>query len=173
MPRMVCLTNGFIYSDQKIADQNATRRMRRWYMPIFRQLVEWAVLNTGVILRQRPNGKLKWSSLHLKVELATELAFLGREEETSDSDSSESQDEDCVVSDKIRLQRNRCHTPCIRRKRVECRAHMQRKLTRYFCSVCKKGLCLGTCWTLYHSKRNYLYNDETSSAKVIHFEATD
>lgn len=128
-------------------------------------------MNTGVVLRERPNGKLKWSSLTLKVELATQLAFLGSETETSNSD--DSHDDALLYSDKIRLQKNLCHTPCIRPKRVECRAHIQRKLTRYYCSVCEKGLCLGTCWRLYHTKHNYLYNDETSSAKVIHFEPTD
>lgn len=147
--------------------------MRRWYMPIFRQLVEWTVLNTGVILRERPKGKLKWSSLKLKVEIASELALLGSNKETSNSEEVSSGSEDWTISDKKRLQRHRCHVPCIRQKRVVCRAHMQRKMTRFFCAVCDRGLCLGVCWKLYHSRLNYLYNDETCSGRVIHYEPVD
>lgn len=147
--------------------------MRRWYMPVFRQLLEWAVLNTGVILRQRPKGKLKWSSINLKVELATELAFLGTENDTDDSSVQTSDSNDLADSEKVRLQRHHCHVPCARQKRVVCRAHMQRKMTRFFCSLCNKGLCLGLCWKLYHSKLNYLYDDENCKGKLIHLEPID
>lgn len=142
--------------------------MRRWYVPVFRQLLEWTVLNTGVILRQRPKGKLIWSALKLKVELATQLAHLGSDvsEETNRS-SSDADDS----NDRVRLQRHHCHVPVERRQRVVCRAHVQRKETRFFCSVCKKGLCLGKCWKLYHSKLNYLFDDTECKGKRIH-EAT-
>lgn len=52
-----------LFSDQKTADQFAVRRMFRWYMPIYRQFIEWTILNTGVIVRERPNGKRKWSGV--------------------------------------------------------------------------------------------------------------
>lgn len=144
--------------------------MRRWYVPVFRQLLEWAVLNTGVILRQRPKGKLEWSAINLKVELATQLSHLGSEiseEETGDELSADEAD------GRSRLQRHVCHVPVMKKKRVVCRAHVQRKMTRYFCSTCNKGLCLGLCWKLYHTKVNYLFEDAACTGKRIHLQPID
>lgn len=89
--------------------------------------------------------------------------------ESSDNEEEEQQ----IEPEKIRLNRDLCHVPVERKSRSNCAAHMQRKAVRFYCIICKKYLCLGHCWRMYHSKRNYLFNDPDSTSAVIHTEPTD
>lgn len=182
------------FSDQKIADQFAVRRMFRWYMAIYRQLIEWTILNTGVIVRERVGGKKKWSGeaiicipvsisiapvisllgLRLKLSIAEDLAKMGeckRNQHTEDSDY-----DDTFVDNhenKIRLRCDVLHLPVIAKSRSACRAHIKRKSTKYYCKTCKKYLCLGLCWKYYHSRHNYLVDDPLCKGKIIHPNCVD
>lgn len=173
-----------VFRDQKIADQHATRRMFRWYMTIFRQFIEWSVLNTGVVLRKRCNGKKEWTGLKLKITLAEDLFRLSElyesvqmqdnsESQLQETDDSEGETLDQVVPPKIRFDKTVCHVPIEKPTRSNCTAHMKRKATRFFCSVCKKYLCPGICWKWYHTKKNYLYDDKYVASKVMHRRAKD
>lgn len=149
--------------------------MARWYMPLFRQYLEWSIVNTGVILRQRRDGKKIWSAINLKLKLAEQLSFLGKEEEPSISELSEELSEDDGSDtnldrhlNAIRLQRNILHTPGFIKRRLACRVHRQRKDTQLQCMTCKKPLCSSYCWKRYHSKVKYLYDDPGCRGKVIH-----
>lgn len=177
------------FSDQKIADQHATRRMHRWYMVAFRQFIEWSILNTGVILRNRPNGKKTWTGLNLNITLAKDLFRLSElsesveavapqpvpveledlVENSDNSDELENQFEPL----KVRFDKSICHVPVERAIRRNCAAHRQRKNTRFYCVTCRKFLCLGMCWKLYHTKRNYLFDDPDSTAVVVHETPVD
>lgn len=170
----------FVFSDQKIADQFAVRRMHRWYMPLFRQMIEWSILNTGVELREQKDGKKIWSGLKLKISIAEDLAFLGKrlnaaetlpgaEEESDDS----AEGPTVPVANAIRLRKDVCHVPEELKSRLVCRVHKQRKLTRYQCLTCKKAMCLGRCWRMYHTKAEYIFDDDNCSGKVIHLKSLD
>lgn len=163
------------FSDQKIANQNSVRRMRRWYMPLFRQYLEWSILNTGVILRQRPKGKLIWSAIKLKLELAEELQFLGRKETQLNAGGPDvSSDSACEGSPgRLRLRRDILHVPGIASKRIVCRVHKQRKATRLRCLTCSKAICSSICWKRYHKKRLYLFDDPNSTSKVVNIRNID
>lgn len=150
-------------------------------MSIFRQLIEWSILNTGVFMRERPKGKVIWSGLNLKVQLSKELAILGDETGSFSGDKSscdsevDDDDEDAGMQfpDKIRLQKGVCHVPVQLKSRLACRAHKQRKLTRYFCQTCKKALCLSACWLQYHTKVNYLVDQPSLKSPIIHLTPVD
>lgn len=156
--------------------------MRRWYMVLFRQYIEWSIMNTGVILRERPGGKKRWTGLNLKMAIAEQLAFLGRGtdqpqtqqivtfEPLSDDDVEEAGQSSAK---KLWLSKKVCHVPIEQSSRRECRVHKQRKMTRFFCSTCKKALCLGECWERYHSKTNYLWLDPNCKGKVINNKKID
>lgn len=174
----LCMLYEIHFSDQRIADQFATRRVARWYLPLFRQYLEWSVLNTGTILRSRSDADKKyWSGIVMKQQLAEELAFLGNKDVDlsveSDRDGTESDSENDFHPSKIRLQRHLHHTPIVMGKRKACRAHKQRKLTRYACSTCKKSLCLGYCWKKYHSKLDYLFDDPGCHGKMYNTKLLD
>lgn len=162
-----------MFRDQKIADQNATRRMHRWYMPLFRQFIEWSVLNTGVILREREKGKLLWTGINLKRTLAKELSILGQMETVSRVDMKETDSETEHCETKIRLQKHLLHVPVIQKQRRACRVHKQRKATNLECKVCKKYMCSNICWQRYHSKIDYLLDDPDCTGKVIHRSSID
>lgn len=157
--------------------------MFRWYMPVFRQMIEWSILNTGVVLRERPNGKKLWTGLNLKMALATDLAFLGKTVAlpstqlspvlNASQDSISTDEDDRYSLKKIRLQRNILHVPVERTNRLACRVHKQRKVTRFFCDTCKKPMCLGICWKRYHSKVNYLFDDMNCKGKLIENKTVD
>lgn len=155
--------------------------MHRWYMPVFRQMIEWSILNTGVEMRERPNGKKLWSGLNLKLSIAQDLAFLGKKtDETfgeSNLNSQQNSDDDgeieIMATNSVRLRKDMCHVPEEQKKRLVCRVHKQRKLTHFYCSTCKKAMCLGICWRRYHTKKNYLFDDDKCTGKVIHTKNTD
>lgn len=167
------------FSDQKIADQFAVRRMHCWYMPIFRQFIEWSILNAGVVLRERKDGKKQWTGLNLKMAIAKDLAFLGKkpaastDNETLDLNSDSDEGCETLLLNPVRLRKDLTHIPSERSKRLVCRVHKQRKLTRYQCLTCKKAVCLGKCWLLYHSRKDYVWDDPNCTGKVIHPKSID
>lgn len=149
-------------------------------MPVFRQMIEWSILNAGVEMRERPNGKKLWSGLNLKMSIAQDLAFLGKKTDPelpaalnlNDMDSDDNEGEPVVVHG-VRLRKDICHIPEERSNRLVCRVHKQRKLTRFYCGTCKRAMCLGKCWRRYHTKKNYLFDDSSCSGKVIHSTIVD
>lgn len=106
-------------------------------------------------------------------ELSGPVEPLADDEQLLDSDDTEEMIVKQVQPVKVRLDKTICHFPIEKRSRSNCTAHIQRKATRFFCAVCKKYLCPGKCWKLYHSKKNYLYDDQNIVAKVVHRRATD
>lgn len=148
-------------------------------MPIFRQFIEWSVLNTGVILRERPRGKKIWTALKLKCTLAEQLAFLGSERQdedranSSEEEHSSEDNDDRVLLNPMRLQKHVCHVPEQRKKRGNCRVHRRRKTTRFFCKTCNRYMCLNVCWKNYHTKRKYIYDDPSCVGRVLHETAVD
>lgn len=149
-------------------------------MPLFRQYLEWSILNTGVILRDRPGGKKKWTGLNLKIEIAKQLLELSNlyenlkvgqcvESGLLECEISSDSGEDIALNlpTKIRLDCSICHVPAERSVRSNCCVHKQIKATRYYCLVCKKYLCLGLCWKLFHSKIKYLYDDSSCKSKTV------
>lgn len=143
-------------------------------MPLFRQYLEWSILNTGVILRQRPNGKKVWSAIKIKLELAEELAFLGCKENESQSSANVTSDSAAETSpDRHRLRRDILHVPGFAKTRISCRVHKQRKATSFRCLTCGKAICSSLCWERYHKKRFYLFDDPNSTAKVVNKRNVD
>lgn len=127
------------------------------------------MLNTGVILRERRYGKRVWSGIHLKLQLAEQLAFLGRPVLTANVGIDENSDcsEPEISPQKMRLSRNIVHVPGVLPKRNACCVHRQRKTTKKMCTTCDKAICSSYCWALFHSKRNYLFDDKDCAGKVI------
>lgn len=136
-------------------------------------------MNTGVILRERKNGKKVWSAIKLKSTLAEQLAYLGKEDNADNEmiipeDGTHGLDDgNRELKNPVRLQRSVCHTPIELQKRGNCRAHKQRKTTRYYCKGCKKYLCLDQCWENYHSKRHYIVDDINCTGTVLHQTSID
>lgn len=112
---------------------------------------------------------LRLSELTADAETAANEVNSGMDELTSSNEEEAGQ----MEPEKLRLNRDVCHVPVERKSRSNCAAHMQRKAVRFYCIVCKKYLCLGQCWKLYHSRRNYLYDDPDSTSAVIHREPSD
>lgn len=165
-----------MFRDQKIANQFAVRRMFRWYMPLFRQFLEWSILNTGVILRERPKGKKLWSAINLKLKLAEQLSFLGEETVEPANNITVGSDRESQPEDeptKTCLRRDVLHVPDFLKRRRACRVHMQRKTTSLYCCTCNRALCSKECWIRYHSKINYLLNDNSCRGKILHRTARD
>lgn len=109
----------------------------------------------------------------MKLAIAEDLAKMGARKATvcqSESDSDEPLTEHL---DKIRLRNDLFHLPLVAKTRSACRAHMQRKTTRFFCKTCNRYLCLGKCWKYYHRRVNYLVNDSNCTGKLIHIHCID
>lgn len=132
--------------------------MSRWYMPLFRQYLEWSVLNTGVILRERCRGKKIWSGIRLKLERAKQLAYLGRPvtTETRHTDPASSDISEPENSpQKARMSRNVVHVPGQLLKRKACCVHCQGKTT-------KKSVTLVTSPSVRH-----IVGNVTTQRKII------
>jgi len=159
-------------SDQKVANQKEHHRQRKWYMPLFYQMIEWTVVNTGVFLRERKGGKKDWSARKLKVHLAEEMARKGGVEPhpltVAPLPHAPVPPAGARALVKIRLDRNLDHFPVTDCNRARCVAHVQRAPTYLRCSTCAVPLCADECWRKFHTEVDYLFDDPKRADGPVH-----
>lgn len=156
---------GVDLKDQKLSMYLLERkRGTKWYIKVFRRLVNISILNSYVIYKSNASSiglEKVMTHRQFRYALAAELcqrygssnrprahqpqeqALCARLDRSADHFPDQSEvDGERTTSKQNRFKRARC---------VRCIAIKKRTTTSTFCSHCKVYLCLGQCWREYHT----------------------
>ncbi|KAJ1154260.1 hypothetical protein NDU88_007014 [Pleurodeles waltl] len=142
-------------NDQVLQPYNACRKTCTWYKKLFTHLIKMATYNAYVVYHQTTTGRLM-TFLDFQLSVIESLTAVTEEAAASTS---------YVLEDVARLQERhfadripktpKKDRPCSRCK--VCLKHGKRQESRYYCPQCpsQPGLCIPTCFTLYHTKAKF------------------
>ncbi len=138
------------YRNQRVGTQQRHMKTRSWRKAVFFRLNEIAVSNCHIIFEEW-HGDFVWSVA--KDSLASELACLVK---AIESPNEAPQRKHRKVTAEERLNPLLGHFPNkVKGVRGNCAVHNScRKRCSTFCTSCEVFLCLGTCYKLFHTRKN-------------------
>jgi hypothetical protein len=128
------------------------KRMSRWYMKLFRRVLNATILNSLVIYRQ--NVEQKVDHLKFRIDLVEGLLV----KHSMLHGMSGHHDGNNTIN---RL--TECHFPSISPTEKKCKPtrqcdvyskHNKRRETVHYCEDCNVALCVDGCFEAYHTKKN-------------------
>jgi hypothetical protein len=130
------------------------KRMSKWYMKLFKRLLNCTMLNSVILFRQVRGQNI--DHLSYRVQLVEGLFYKYAQDRSgaggraSDNTLPRLRDKHFIrkvapKSEKYRPQR-RC---------IVCTNHGRKKMSVYCCEECDVGLCMEDCFEAYHTKLNY------------------
>ncbi|KAG8234258.1 hypothetical protein J437_LFUL016018 [Ladona fulva] len=130
------------------------KRLNKWYMKLFRRLLNSAVLNALIIYRENIDKKV--DHYDFRVELVEKLFMKYAKKDTRvpgrhSTDSLLPRLTERHFIRRIPPSGKKQHP---QRRCVVCAKHSRRRDTVYFCENCDVGLCFD-CFEIYHTKQNY------------------
>ncbi|XP_069685025.1 piggyBac transposable element-derived protein 4-like [Periplaneta americana] len=131
------------------------KKMHKWYMKIFRKLLNAAALNTMVLYKQNTGSTI--DLLAFRITLVEEILkkFCDAEKKTLGRHASDNTVSRLKGRHFIRkiLPRGKKSRP--QRRCVVCSKRGKKKDTVYCCRECDVGLCLDGCFEIYHTKQTF------------------
>lgn len=132
------------------------KKMHKWYMKLFRRLLNVSILNSFIIYKH--NKKQKVDQLKFRVQLVEQIFAKYANTIQRKVPGRHSQDNNLArLTERHFIER----IPPTQQKAkpqkrcVVCYKRGRRKETIYWCPDCKAGLCLDSCFKTYHTKENY------------------
>jgi len=130
------------------------KRMNKWYMKLFRRLLNATVLNSLVIYRQ--NGGRNVDHLTFRIELVEGLlakySVQRKVPGHHDGYSNIKRLTERHFPRRIPPTENKCKPT---RRCVVCSKHKKRRETVYYCQDCDVALCVDGCFEVYHTRKCY------------------
>jgi hypothetical protein len=128
--------------------------MHKWYLKLFRRLLNATVLNAVIIYRHNMGKKLS--------QLAFRISFLeSRFEQFANTERGLPGRQAAEDIPRLKERHFIRKVPPSRKKAgpqrrcVVCTRHGRKKDTRFCCLQCDVGLCLEECFEAYHTKLNF------------------
>ena len=130
------------------------KRLNKWYMKLFRRLLNSAVLNALIIYRENVNKNV--DHFTFRVQLVEKLfqkyaKMVARVPGRHSTDSLVPRLTERHFIRRIPPSGKKQHP---QRRCVVCAKHSRRRDTVYWCENCNVGLCFD-CFEIYHTKQNY------------------
>ncbi|KAI8432971.1 hypothetical protein MSG28_013858 [Choristoneura fumiferana] len=140
--------------DKKMSYTMERKRGLKWYIKIFRRLLNSSILNAYVLYQSNCNTTKPISHRSFRYELAENLAVRFGTTKISSQPASKSME--------VRLDGKNDHYPThtetpsgknrrSRRRCGRCQALGRRSQVTIMCAKCQVGLCIGACWKEYHT----------------------
>jgi hypothetical protein len=130
------------------------KRMNKWYMKLFKRLLNSTVLNSMIIFRQATGRNIDHLSFRVQLveglfsKYAEERSRVGRR--ASDNTLPRLRERHFIRRVAPKSQKSRPQRRC-----VVCTKHGKKKLSVYCCEECNVGLCLENCFEAYHTKLDF------------------
>lgn len=155
---------GVDLKDQKLSTYLMERKRGiKWYLKVFRRLLNVSILNTYVIYCSNIGQRKKMTHRRFRYLLAEELIeHFGRDSQTrSHSSASGFRRLDSSLGHypqhtevPPQERKNKKQDRHVRGRCARCAALKSRKATNIVCGICDVFLCVGQCWVDYHTKEN-------------------
>ena len=132
------------------------KRMTKWYMKLFRRLLNATVLNSWIIHKQVTGKNIDQLSYRIQLveALFVKYARVGegssQGRHSSDNTVSRLRERHFIRKVTPKTEKSKPQRRC-----VVCTKHGKKKTTVYCCQECDVGLCLEECFELYHTKLHY------------------
>jgi len=144
-------------SDQLIQPYDCTRKSKIWYKKLCLHLLQLALLNAHIVYKQS-SAEAKLSFLDFSNEVIAELLKASTDDDESELDTVPHENVLRLTGRHypMKIPLGPQQTKVMKRCKV-CHKKKIRRESRYTCDQCpsKPGLCVDTCFRLYHSKRKY------------------
>ncbi|XP_021964974.1 piggyBac transposable element-derived protein 4 [Folsomia candida] len=145
------LARGIDLSDMQIHQYDTNRRSYKWYKKMFMRLVDLALYNALIMMREHHQ---KHSFLDFRLNLVRQLLEI-----TGGTTSAKPLPQNEIP---FRLTERHFIAKCIRtgsdkssyRRCQVCAKEKKEKRTSYCCPKCEVALCVVPCFEIYHTKRN-------------------
>ncbi|XP_071057565.1 piggyBac transposable element-derived protein 4-like [Onthophagus taurus] len=132
------------------------KKMHKWYIKLFRKLLNVSILNSFIIYKR--NKQQKVDHLKFRVQLVEQIFAKYVNEVQRKVPCRHSQDKnvsrltDRHFIEKIPPTQQKAKP---QKRCVVCYKRGRRKETIYWCPDCEAGLCLESCFKIYHTLENY------------------
>jgi hypothetical protein len=129
------------------------KRMPKWYMKLFRRLLNATVLNAMIIYRRNMGKKIRQLAFRVSFlealfeQFANKRGLPGRQAAENIPRLKERH-----FIHKVPPSRKKA---AAQRRCVVCTRHRRKKDTRFCCLQCNVGLCVEECFEAYHTKLNF------------------
>jgi hypothetical protein len=131
------------------------KRMHKWYMKLFRRLLNATVLNALIIYRHNTGHKIDQLAFRVNLVEALFERFADRERKVTGRRAQENTIPRLLERHFINKVPPTGKKALPQRRCVVCSSHGRKKDTRYCCLKCDVGLCLEDCFEAYHTKLHY------------------
>ncbi|XP_068085205.1 piggyBac transposable element-derived protein 4-like [Anabrus simplex] len=133
------------------------KRTTKWYIKLFKRLLNATVLNSLIIFRQATGTSIEQLSYRIQLVegLFTKYARTGGERNIQGRRASDNTVPRLQERHFIRKLAPKSEKSKPQRRCVVCSKHGKKKTSVYCCQECDVGLCLEECFELYHTKLNY------------------
>jgi hypothetical protein len=144
------------------------KKMTRWYLKLFKRLLNCTVLNSFVVCRQVTGRNIQQFSyrirlvegLFTKYARAAETRIIPRRQ-ASNNTVSRLTERHFLRKVAPKSDKSKPQSMC-----VLCSKHGKKNTSVYCCQICDVGLCLEDCFELYHTMLNYWGNDNYFAASI-------
>ncbi|XP_023721062.1 piggyBac transposable element-derived protein 4-like [Cryptotermes secundus] len=131
------------------------KRMNKWYMKLFRRLLNASILNSMIVYRSNTGKRIQQltfiiqliEGLFVKYVSAVEHKVLGSH--PSDNTVARLTERHFISKIPPTVKKSRPHRKC-----VVCQKRGRRRDTVYWCDACSMGLCI-ECFRDYHTQQNF------------------
>ena len=131
------------------------KKMTKWYMKLFRRLLNCAVLNSLIIYRQVTGRKIEQLSYRIQLVEGLFTKYARHETRVAGRHATENTVPRLTERHFLRKVAPKNEKLKPQRRCVVCSKHGRKKTTVYCCEECDVGLCLEECFEQYHTKLHY------------------
>jgi len=133
------------------------KKMTKWYLKLFKRLLNSTVLNSFVIYRQVTGRNVEQLSYRIQLVKGLFTKYVGPAEmrslpgrQASDNTVPQLTERHFLRKVAPKTEKSKPQSRC-----VVCSKHGKKKASMYCCQICDVGLCLEDCFEPYHTKPNY------------------
>jgi hypothetical protein len=133
------------------------KRMNKWYMKLFRRLLNAMVLNSLVIYRQNIGQNIDHIKFRMELVegLLVKYSVQHRMSGNHDGDKTIKRLMEHHFPRRVPPTEKKCKPT---RQCVVCSRHNKRRETAYYCQDCDVTLCVNGCFEACHTRKNYCGN---------------
>ena len=134
-----------------------SKKMIKWYLKIFKRLLNTTVLNSFVVYRQVTGRNIQQLSYRIQLVEGLFMKYV-RAAETQNVPGRQASDNTVprlTEGHFLRKVAPKAEKSKPQRRCVVCSKHRKKKIAVYCCQICDVGLCLEDCFELYHTKLKY------------------
>ena len=143
------------------------RKGIKWYRKLAELFIDFSIYNSFIIWKKL-NSQSKLTNLQFRLQLVDAIIMHHLTEKGSNRPGPSGKDRDPL---RLKERHFISHIPLsnnkrVRKKCVRCTSMEKRTDTSFQCAPCNVALCIEPCFQIYHTRKNFSFNDEPLSSET-------